>query len=347
MTHPPTTPGPDEPVPPPPSGYDPAQSYVVYQAAPTFGYGIPTAGQQQAGFDPMISPDYAGWWQRSLAIFKGAWKQLGLLQLLGFVLTLAVVVPEAIWSLSAATDFVDSLDAAGSSGATPSLTPLIAPFALLFLGAVLAALVAGNQIAVTVASGHPPRLGPALALAVRRFVPLWGWQLLVALMILVGVCLCVLPGIYLYAVFLILPAVVTFERGTSAISRCFRLFHHDFGAAIARVATIVGLTLLVGIVSYVVGQIVQVAMDASAGGALDTDSGSGAALTSSAIAAVVVSRVISTLLESGMKMLTDVLTVTAYADLRARLEPLSTAQLAAEAGVRPAGPPSEWVAPPL
>ncbi|WP_426510789.1 hypothetical protein ACPPVO_09170 [Dactylosporangium sp. McL0621] len=326
--------------------YDPSQAYVVYQAAPTFGYGVPAAGQQ-AGFDPMISPDYGGWWQRSLTIFKGAWKQLAVLQFIGFVLTLAVVIPEAIWSIKATADVIDSADANGNA----SLTPLIAPFALLFLGAVVAGMVgslitvAGNQIAVTVAAGLPPRLGPALAVAVRRFLPLWGWQILSALMMGVGLCLCVLPGIYLYAVFLILPAVVTFERGSGAISRCFQLFHRDFGSAIARIASIVGLTVLAGIVSYFVGRIIELAM----GGVQQITVGDGTvsstALTSTVIVTIAVSRIVTTLLETGMKMLTDVLTVTAYADMRARNEPLTTAQLASEAGIEMA-PASEWVAPP-
>ncbi|MFI5907426.1 hypothetical protein [Dactylosporangium sp. NPDC051541] len=379
MTQPPTTPGPDEPVVPPqeppagppgpppagpppppaelrPAAYDPSQAYVVYQApTPEYQYGVPAGGYgiplstAQAGFDPMISPDYSGWWQRSITIFKGAWKQLAILQLIGFVLTLAVVIPEAIWSLRVTADFIDT---ANSSESAPSLTPLLAPFLLLFLGAVVAGMVgslitvAGNQIAVTVAAGQPPRLGPAFALAVRRFLPLWGWSLLAALMMLVGFCLCVLPGIYLYAVFVILPAVVTFERGSGAISRCFQLFHRDFGSAIARIATIIGLSLLVGVISYLVGQIIETAMGGTESASFGTGPASNVALTSTVITAIVVSRLVTTLLEAAVKLFTDVLTVTAYADLRAGTDPgLTTAHLAAEAGV-PVAPVSQWLAPP-
>ncbi|GAA3299645.1 hypothetical protein Dvina_09260 [Dactylosporangium vinaceum] len=354
MTQPPTTPEPDEPVEVRPAAYDPSQSYVVYQAAqpPAYlqGFGIPLS-TAQAGFDPMISPDYNGWWQRSTTIFKGAWRQLAILQLIGFVLTLVVVIPEGIWSLKVTADFID---AANASEATPSLTPLVAPFALLFLGTVVAGMVgsmitvAGNQIAVTVAAGQPPRLGPAFALAVRRFLPLWGWSLLSALMMLVGFCLCILPGIYLYAVFLILPAVVTFERGSGAIARCFQLVHRDFGAAIARIATIIGLTLLVGLVSYFVGQIIERTM----GGVPESTLGSTSTgaqrftITTTAIVTIAVSRLVTTLLETAMKLFTDVLTVTAYADMRAGLDPqLTTAHLAAEAGV-PVAPAAQWTAPP-
>ncbi|WP_433216823.1 hypothetical protein ACQP00_08520 [Dactylosporangium sp. CS-047395] len=350
-------PGGQPPVPQYPQGsaYDPSQAYVVYQAAPGYqqgipsgGYGIPAAGQQ-AGFDPMISPDYGGWWQRSIAIFKGAWKQLAILQFIGFLLTLLVVIPEGIWFLSAFTDVIGS---AGTEN-EPSLTPLLAPFLLLFVGAVVAGMVgslitvAGNQIAVTVASGQRPRLGPAFSVAMRRFLPLWGWQFLSALITLVGLCLCILPGIYLYAVFIILPAVVTFERGGAAISRCFQLVHKDFGSAIARIATIVGLGVLVGVVTYFIGQIIEVAISGVQQASFDPSSETSdqVVLSSAVIASIVVSRLVTSLLEAAMKLFTDVLTVTAYADMRARNEPLSTAQLAAEIGVEPAQG-SEWMAPP-
>ncbi|WP_432987121.1 hypothetical protein [Dactylosporangium sp. CA-233914] len=348
MTHPPTEPGPGglpQPQQPPQyapgASYDPAQAYVVYQAVPTSGYGIPTSGQ--AGFDPMISPDYNGWWQRSLTIFKGAWRQLAVLQFIGFVLTLAVLIPEGIW---AATAFEGIYTTSEGDVGNVDLTGLLAPFALIFVGTVLAGLVgcvitvAGNHIAVAVAAGVPPRIGPALGLAARRFLPLWGWQLLASVIIGLGVCACLLPGIYLYAVFVTLPAVVTFERNLGAIGRCFQIFHRDFGSAAARIATIAGLTLVIGIVSYVVAQIIAAAFTGTGSAA------SGTALTAAAVAGVVVSQVFSTLLESGMKMLTDVLTVTAYADLRARLEPLSTPVLAAEVGITPATAASQWVAPP-
>ncbi|MEV8512807.1 hypothetical protein [Dactylosporangium sp. NPDC051484] len=380
MTQPPTTPGPDEPsgdagfAPPsgpgpgapgepfgPPPGpippvppvpqygghYDPSQAYVVYQAAPTGGYGVPAAGQQ-AGFDPLISPDYSGWWQRGLAIFRGAWQQLLALQFVGLFAGLVVAIPEALYGTKAIDKFIRTADAA-EPGTMPDLSPLLGVFAVA-IGALVASTlvaaavtVAGNHIAVSVAAGQPPRLGAALGLAVRRCLPLWGWQVLASLIMIVGFCACVLPGIYLYAVFLVLPAVVTFERGGAGIGRCFQLFHRDFGSAIARVATIAGLLFAVGVIAYVIGQVIEVAFPSDTPVVPD---GTRVAGVATATTAAVIARVlVSGLLSAGVRTLTDVLVVTAYADMRARHEPLSTATLAAEIGITPT-PRSEWVAPP-
>ncbi|MER7002621.1 hypothetical protein ABT297_06190 [Dactylosporangium sp. NPDC000555] len=326
--------------------YDPSQAYVVYQAAPTGGYGVPVAGQQ-AGFDPLISPDYSGWWQRSLTIFRGAWRQLLVLQLVGFLAGLIVAIPEALYGIRALDDFMRTAGAAGP-GTTPDFAPLFGVFAVaigsLVAGTLVAAAVAvaANHIAVSVAAGQPPRLGAALGLAVRRCLPLWGWQLLASLIMIVGFCACILPGIYLYAVFLVLPAVVTFERGGAGIGRCFQLFHRDFGSAIARVATIAGLLFMVGVVAYVISRVLDLAFPADAPVLQDS---AGFVVATATATAVIARAVVSGLLSAGVRTLIDVLVVTAYADMRARHEPLSTATLAAEIGITPT-PRSEWLAPP-
>jgi hypothetical protein len=378
MTQPPTTPGPDEPgAPQPPSGespppggspfaspgdgapamppapqYDPSQSYVVYQAVPsaygppTTGYGVPSAGLQ-AGYDPMISPDYSGWWQRSISIFRQAWKQLLVLQFIGFLAGLLVAVPAAIYGFTVLDDLTRTTQT--SSTATPDLSPLLGVLVLVLVGAVAASLVAAavtvasNHIAVSVAAGLEPRVGAALSLAARRFLPVWGWQLLASLIMLVGICACILPGLYLYAVFLILPAVVTFERGGSGVGRCFQLFHRDFGSAVARAATIAGVLIVASVVSYLVGQVIE-----AAGGAVTyaaDDIGNDRGIPVAVLAAIVVSAVVSALISAGVKMFTDVLVVTAYADMRARYETLSTATLAGEIGLTPPAA-TQWVAPP-
>ncbi|WP_432836464.1 hypothetical protein [Dactylosporangium sp. CA-092794] len=365
MTHPPTTPGPDEPSPdadfvapaPPPPGpdaaYDPSQSYVVYQAAPggygppAGGYGVPVLGAQ-AGYDPMISPDYSGWWARSFAILRNAWPQLLVLQAIGFLLAVAVAIPEAFYSVGV----LDDLNASMSNSSDPNFdgSALFGVFGLVVLGLLASSLiacvitVAGNHIAVSAAIGAPKRLGAAFALAGRRFLPLWGWQLLAGIITLVGFCACVLPGIYVYAALLVIPAVVTFERGGSAIGRCFQLFHRDLGSSVARVATIVGLSLVVAFVSYLVGQIVELAIGGSTVSSVGAD---GPVVTTATTTALIASSVVTGLLDAGMKLVTDVLLVTAYADMRARTEPLSSATLATEIGIADAATPSAWIAPPM
>jgi hypothetical protein len=224
----------------------------------------------------------------------------------------------------------------------PDFGALFAVLGLTVLGSFLAVMVsfvvaiACNHVAVSIAAGLRPRLGAALGLAVRRLVPLIGWQILAGLIILAGVCACVLPAIYLAAVFTLLPVVVTFERGGSAISRCFKLFHQDLGASISRIATILGIGIGVGAVAYVINMIIEV----SAGQPMfDPEASSPfAKVDTGYMTAVVIGTVVAEMIGRAAGVLTAPLSLTAYADLRARVEPLTTATLADEAGLQPPAP---------
>ncbi|WP_327005644.1 hypothetical protein OHA72_63625 [Dactylosporangium sp. NBC_01737] len=324
-----------------PVQYDPSQPYVIYQATPTGGM---FHGQIGDG-DPLVSPDYAGWWRRSLAILQQGWRTLAVLQFIGLVLSLLFSVPQALLMLSVLDDLARAsrtVDPDTGQAVTPDLGPIFGLFGVLLVGAFLGILVsfavaiACNHVAVSVAAGLRPRIGAALGLAVRRVFPLLGWQLLAGLIVVVGICACILPAIYLSAVFLVLPAVVTFERGSSAISRCFKLFHQDLGASISRIATIGGISIGIAVVAYIVSQIIQ---SVPAGPTFDPESGDlfGTAGTAY-IVAVVIGSVVAELFSRAGAVLTSTLTLTTYADLRGRVEPLTTAILANEAGLAPAYP---------
>ena len=161
-----------------------------------------------------------------------------------------------------------------------------------------------------------------------RVFPLLGWQIVAGFLMLLGVCFCILPAIYLYAVFTVLPAVVAFER-TNVISRCFRLFHGDFGAALARVATIVGIAFGAGIVGSIISTIVNAVAGVPSG---FTGPGTTAAdvSTGALIVATVVGGTLAAAIGRGVAVLTAPLTLTAYADMRARVEPLATPMLVRE-----------------
>lgn len=331
-----------------PPAYDPAAPYPVYEAAPTSGYGVPIFGQQ-AGYDPLISPDYPGWWRRTLAVLKPGWKPLAVLQSIGFVVSLIFSVPQAIYLVLLQQDLerATRIDPDTGTTAQTDLTPILAVFGIMLLGAFITVLVSAavtigsNHVVVSVATGNPARIGPALALAVRRMFPLIGWQILAGLIMVVGLCACILPFFYLFAVFLILPAVVTFERG-SAIGRCFALFHRDLGGSISRVATIAGITIGAG----VVGGIFSAVIESIAGAPTFTTSDARFSdLGATYIVAIVVGSVVAELIVRTASVFTAPLTTTAYADMRSRVEPLSTATLAAEIGLAPAAT-TEWTAPP-
>jgi hypothetical protein len=332
----------------PPTGYDPAQSLPVYQAAPTGGYGVPIFGQQ-AGYDPLISPDYSGWWRRTTAVLKPGWRILAGLQFIGFLVSLLVSVPQALYLFYLSDQLPKAAQDGTITSAELDLKPFFVVFGITFVGIFLTYLVAfavtiaSNHVVVSIAAGLRPRIGTSLAMAAKRVFPLLGWQLLAGLIVLVGLCACVLPAIYLVAVFLILPAVVTFERG-SAIGRCFALFHRDLGASVSRVATIFGISIGIGIVGAIIGQVIELALGSPQTVITDFGVDARPTFTSTLIVAVLANAVVTGLLSAGGAVLTAPLTLTAYADMRARVDPLSTAVLASEIGLTPAATP-EWGAP--
>ncbi|GAA3188602.1 hypothetical protein ACFO1B_10400 [Dactylosporangium siamense] len=328
-----------------PVQYDPSQPYVIYQAMPTGGMFHGAIGED----DPLVSPDYAGWWRRSLAIVRQAWQPLVALQFIGFLVALAVGAPQALLALKLDSELGamgTGVDPDTGAPVMPDLGKLFQVFGLTLAGSFLAIVVAlvvniaCNHVAVSVAAGLRPRLGAALALAGRRLFPLIGWQFLAGLIIALGVCACVLPAIYLVAVFMLLPAVVTFERGGSAISRCFKLFHQDLGASIARIATIGGISIGVGVVAYIINLIIQTVPGQPT---FDPDSSSlFGGIGAGFVVAVVIGAAVAQLMSSGAAVLTAPLTLTAYADLRARIEPTTTAILANEAGLAPTYPQPQY-----
>jgi hypothetical protein len=110
--------------------------------------------------------------------------------------------------------------------------------------------------------------------------------------------------------------VVLLERG-NGIGRCFQLFHAKIGVSVSRLATIFGLSLAGGLVLTLVSTIV----DTTVGGSFNTPS--------------TTATVINTVLQSGYYFVAYLvlapLLVTTYADMRARREQFSTANLLPDA----------------
>ena len=210
-----------------PVQYDPSQPYVIYQAMPTGGM-FPRRSVTTTRWS---APDYSGWWRRTLAILRQGWRTLAVLQFIGFVLSLLFSVPQALLMLSVPDDLARAgrtVDPDTGQAVTPDLGPMFGLFGVTARRGVprhlvsFAVAIACNHVAVSVAAGLRPRIGAALGLAVRRVFPLLGWQILAGLIMLVGFCACILPAIYLSAVFLVLPAVVTSNgarRRSAAASR--------------------------------------------------------------------------------------------------------------------------------
>ncbi|MGE5156132.1 MAG: hypothetical protein ACM3JP_01375 [Betaproteobacteria bacterium] len=300
------------------------------------GYGVPgySGYQPPPPPDPLISPDYSGWWDRGVTIVKRGWRQLVTLQVIGLVLAVIIQTPVGVYAALARNDLSASLSTTtGANPATPAdLGPLLVLIGISLLTTLVAIIVtsivtlATVRVGVCAAIGTPITTSEALTLAVRRVFPLIGWQLLALPIYLAGVCACGVGVLYVAAVLLVLPVVVAVER-RNAIGRCFALFNRNFGASLARVATIAGLSIGAAIVSAVVGAILSTATHASVPG----DSG--------LIASSIISTVIAAIIGGAVAVFIAPLTLTAYADMRARYEQITTPTIAWELGIQP--PPDQ------
>ncbi|KHD78871.1 hypothetical protein MB27_01810 [Actinoplanes utahensis] len=263
--------------------------------------------------DPLVSPNYEGWWRRSVTLAARIWKPSLVLHAILVLPTLALTVPADAYF----TAENERLQATAVRGATTAgFAPLVELFQayLVLLAALLAsALVSAIATAIAVrlvvlaATGQPVSLRAAAGYGLRRTHAVLGWGLLGGLLTGASVLLCVLPVFYVAAVLTVLTVVVTLEPG-SGIGRCFAIFHADFGTSVARVATIFGITVAAAVGLGLAGAVLTTALGTTGGLA------------------------VATLMDGAFTLAAGIILppmlVTAYADMRARLEPFSTAYLA-------------------
>jgi hypothetical protein len=260
-------------------------------------YGPPPT-PDPASDDPLISPDFSGWWNRSMRLLAATWRQLVLIQLLWAIPLLLITVVSNV------------VPDAAEGGAADLVVVLVFIAATFLLG--LVTTLATLHVLVQYATGHPMSVGWALRTGLRRAAPMLGWGILAGLMVLVGLVLCVVPGLYVGVVFTILPAVVLLERA-NAIGRCFQLVHAQFGPALGRIATIAAVGLAFALVEQALTTVV------GGRGYFDPgDVSTGAAVATS---------IVTTLFSIVSGVVAAPLVLTAYADMRARHEAFSTAYL--------------------
>jgi hypothetical protein len=263
---------------------------------------------------------FAGWFERVRATIARSWRTASLVLLVTQVLpavALAVIVLGITGALRSPTAFP-----IGASTARP--TPGVgAAFGVLGVGLVGWAIISvlqavgwagGTWVLTREALGQPAQLGDALRYGLRRSLGLWGWTLLSGLILLVGLCACLVPGLYLLFPLSLVGPIYLFERGVP-IGRAFKLFHANVGPVLGRVALVIG-ALLVGVA--VIGVIQNVGLAAVGDGGF------------SAVAVIVA--VIAGALYLPLYLLQLVGLVATYAEQRAREVPVNTAQLAAQLG---------------
>jgi hypothetical protein len=260
--------------------------------------------------DPLVSPNYEGWWQRGVALARRTWKQV-------LIVHAITAVPTTALTLPATLRFTEESDALTSATtATPGQVPDLSEYlpAALQLAAltIVASLISAVAVAVSIqlvvlaATGRPVDIGVAFRIGVRRAPAVIGWGALAGFVYLGAALACLLPVFYVAAALMILPVVVTLERG-AGIGRSFSLFHADLGTSISRLATMFGLSMGSILVFGVIGAVGRTALGGSTG--------------------VVVSTLLSSFAGLALGILLTPLMVTTYADMRARREPFSTAYL--------------------
>jgi|GEM_PF-2669456 len=303
--------------PPAGTGFPPGQSWYPWPA----GWYAPGVDPT----DPLVSPPGAGlggWYDRCVGVVRRGWRVLLPILLITHVLPAVVLLvlslgvdPGAHWEASFAQD--------------PSGLPdgFLRDLAVLFLvsaaGGVLIMFVqclgwaGGSWVIARQAVGQPVGVGTALRYGLRRAPGLWGWTLLAGVIVGVGLCLCVVPGIYLAFALSLAGPVYLFER-RDPIGRAFGMFHRRFGMVLGRLALVVAVVL--------VGDLLVGAVQSAATAPFGADPLAGPGTAVGVVAALAVTE----LLSLPVDVLSLVGLVVTYAEQRAHEGPVSSAVLAGE-----------------
>ncbi|NYF55581.1 hypothetical protein [Micromonospora purpureochromogenes] len=241
------------------------------------------------------------------------------------IMLLTQALPAAVVSIISL-----GLESSSQVPADGSLPPGYLGDFLTFGGATLVAVLllylvqsvgwaAGTWVVTRQAAGEPVDLGGALRYGVRRAPGLYGWTLLTGLLVSVGFCFCVIPGVYLAFALALAGPVYLFER-QNPIGRSFHLFRSRLGMVPARVALVAA--------ALVAGTVVGAVLEAVGTAPLGTDP---FAAPGTAVGAVVVVAVTAALVVPVYLVQLVGLIVT-YAEQRAQEGPVNAARLAAELG---------------
>ncbi|MGC4894945.1 hypothetical protein [Micromonospora sp. DT31] len=276
--------------------------------------------------DPLVNPPHAGigpWFARCWGAVRRGWRQLLPIMLLTQAIPAAVISVISLF-----------LTPTGDLSTGPDGAPVLPDgywqnlFAL--YGVILAATLifgplqaigwaAGTWVVTRQAAGEPTGLGAAFRYGVRRALGLWGWTLVVSLLVTLGFCLCVLPGVYAAAALALFGPVYLFER-QDPIGRSWRMFHRRFGMVLGRVALVVAAVIVASLLEVVVSAVSTAAFGADP-----------MATAGTAIGALVLALVAASL-TAPASLAQQVGLVVTYAEQRAQEGPVTAGRLAAELG---------------
>jgi hypothetical protein len=275
--------------------------------------------------DPLVPPPGSGfdaWFSRLTATVRRSWRSMLVVLALTHALPLLILVAAMLVYFGTFTTFftMDQTTDGMPEGAGPIIGGFVV-FLIVFvvLGTLAQALgyAGATWVVAREAAGEPAPVSAALRYGLGRMVGLWGWSILYGLIVGLGICLCVLPGVYFGAALALFGPVYLFERD-DPIGRAWRMFHDNFGPVLGRVALIAASVFAVQIVLSLFQNIVT----AATGGA-------------DAAVAVPIGLVV-TMIGIGIGLIPTMIQVAGliitYAEQRARQGPLATRQLLAELG---------------
>ncbi|MGC1213993.1 MAG: hypothetical protein WA890_22380, partial [Micromonospora sp.] len=305
----------------------PAGAYPGQPPMPGQPYGQPYGWHPGLDpHDPLVNPPYAGiggWFSRCTGAVRRGWRQLLPIMLLTHTVPAAVI---AVLSIA----LVPTGQPIPRPDGTTALPGDYFPSVFTFYGALLLASLifgplqstgwaAGTWVVTRQAVGERVGVGAALRYGLRRALGLWGWTIVASLLIMVGVCVCFLPGIYVAAAVALFGPVYLFER-KDPMGRSFGTLHRRFGMVFGRVALVAVALVAAGVVNFVVGRVNQVVFGLHPLGAPGTAVG--------AVALAVLGAVLVT--PAYLAQLVGL--VATYAEQRAQDGPVNSARLAAELG---------------
>jgi hypothetical protein len=323
---PPSYQSPFEPPLPPPSYGAPAGGYSVppqYPPPPQFPGGVGGG----AG-DPLVLPPgvmFGAWFAKVQEIARRSWRSVLIITGVG------IAGPYALLNLIETVTRVSSYFGPGAvtkaSDFANAMGSLLFGLFITVVFAIGASFVAAAGWAAGVwalvqeaATGRPANVAEAFRYGMRRAASLWLWTILVGLLTFVGICLCILPGVYVAFATSLFGMVAIFERGQNPIARSFRLTHANFGATLGRIAVLFGLYFVYALVLGVIFGVIQ------AGVAF----GSHGSFTFNVVSGIL--SAVETMLTAPAYAFILIGLLPTYAELRAREAPLSTAQLQYELG---------------
>ncbi|MDM4782983.1 MULTISPECIES: hypothetical protein [unclassified Micromonospora] len=296
-------------------------------------YPVPAGPGAYAGWypgidpqDPLVNPPHAGigpWFARCTAALRRGWRQLLPIVLLTQVVPAAVIgVLTLVFSpegeLATAPDGAPVLPA-GFWGQMFAFYGVLLSAGLIFGLLQAVGWAAGTWVVTRQAAGEPTGLGAAFRYGLRRALGLWGWTLLVSLLVTLGACFCLLPGLYAAFALALFGPVYLFER-REPVGRAWRMFHSRFGMVLGRVALVMAVLFAATVLDAVVGGISGAVFGVEPMKAVGTAIGAVAFAVSGA------------LLAAPAYLAQQVGLVVTYAEQRAQEGPVNAARLAAELG---------------